>query len=90
MSTGGNNYVYTINNTVSVFYKADSGNSYVKQYGANLASLISYISKSSMNLGIIAEKTESTETVTNELMHLQSGQRNSQSYEFSIYGTHGA
>lgn len=85
ITNGGEDYVYTINNATSVFYK-DNDNvaqkKYVAQYGSDLANLIGYISDSAFNIGIISSPSS---TDANELVHFQSGTKSEQAYEFSVF-----
>lgn len=70
----GNDYVYTISNVVSGFYKDTDGTtdaSYVNAYGENFTKLLSYMSNSAINVGILS-KDSAVDTSTNELIHLRS------------------
>lgn len=53
----GIDYVYTISNVVSGFYKTTNAadSSYVNAYGSNFTKLLSYMSNSAINLGIISD-----------------------------------
>jgi hypothetical protein len=69
----GIDYVYTISNVVSGFYKTTNADdsSYVNAYGSNFTKLLSYMSNSAINLGIISDLDTSVIN-DNELIHMRS------------------
>ena len=69
----GIDYVYTISNVVSGFYKTKTNtvdSSYMNAYGGNFTKLLSYMSDSAINIGIISDNEDQSNG--NELIHMRS------------------
>ena len=70
---GGESYVYSISNAVSGFYRTQDS-SFVRAYGPNFTKLLSYMSKSALNLGILSDAGDGAGGTPeeNEMVHMQS------------------